>query len=72
MKYYDKSYYEFHDDDVADKCFLCSHNTKRLFVVRHVVTEKMVHLCEDCMVENISEYMLDNTKPWTSSTDEKD
>ncbi|MEA3470747.1 MAG: hypothetical protein U9R24_03420 [Thermodesulfobacteriota bacterium] len=66
MSYYDKEFYEFHDDDSPDRCFLCSQNSSRLFVVRHVKSEKMVHLCQDCMLNNLSEYLLDNTRPWTS------
>jgi hypothetical protein len=25
---------------------------------------KMVHMCGECMVNNSSEYLLDNTRPW--------
>jgi hypothetical protein len=69
MSYYDKEFYEFHDDDSGDSCFLCSQNSSHLFVVRHVKSEKMVHLCQDCMLNNLSEYLLDNTRPWTSKKD---
>ncbi|TFG37575.1 MAG: hypothetical protein E4H39_01915 [Syntrophobacterales bacterium] len=66
MSYYDKEFYEFHVDDMPERCFLCSLNSSKLFVVRHIESEKMVHLCQDCMVNNLSEYLLDNTRPWTS------
>lgn len=60
----DEQCYEFHEKDGPDTCFLCRENTGGLFVVRQVSSMKMVHLCGDCMVNNSSEYLLDNTRPW--------
>ncbi len=48
----------------AEKCFLCSQNCEKLFIVRQVSSMKMVHMCGECMVNNLEEYMLDNTRPW--------
>jgi len=63
-KYLDEKCYEFHEKDCADKCFLCSEDAEKLFKVRQVSSMKMVHLCGACMVDNCSEYLLDNTRPW--------
>ncbi|MBN2284162.1 MAG: hypothetical protein JXO48_09760 [Deltaproteobacteria bacterium] len=64
MSIYDDESYQFHDDDRADRCFLCCRNNGQLFVVRHAENLKMVHICDECMVNCPSDYMLDNTKPW--------
>jgi hypothetical protein len=56
--------YEFHEDDTKERCFLCSRNSQRLFVVRQISSMKMVHLCSDCMVNNSDTFLLDNTRPW--------
>jgi hypothetical protein len=63
-RYRDELFYEFHDEDVPEKCFLCTQNPDRLFVVRQIESMKMVHLCPQCMVNHCAEYMLDNTKSW--------
>lgn len=63
-KYLDEKCYEFHDKDCTDKCFLCSENSQKLFVVRQIASMKMVHMCGECMVNNSNEYLLDNTRPW--------
>ena len=63
-KYLDEKCYEFHEKDSEDRCFLCNENSRKLFKVRQIESMKMVHMCGDCMVENSSEYMLDNTRPW--------
>jgi hypothetical protein len=60
----DEHMYEFHDGDSQDKCFLCSKPSKKTFTVREIKSQKMVHLCGICMVNNISDYILDNTRPW--------
>ena len=62
--YDDEESYRFHDKDVPDRCFMCSQNTERLLVLRQIVSMKLVHLCQDCIVENIADYLLDNTRPW--------
>ncbi len=64
MNYEDEKCYEFHENDRAGRCFLCSAENSRLFVVRHVKTQKMAHLCANCMCRSLSTYMLDNTRPW--------
>ena len=63
-KYLDEKCYEFHEKDVSDRCFLCSENSRKLFIVRKIDSMKMVHMCGECMVNNSSEYLLDNTRPW--------
>jgi hypothetical protein len=63
-KFGDERMYEFHDDDLPDKCFLCKCDTQKMFVVRDLKSRKMVHLCGECMVNNLSDYLLDNTRPW--------
>ncbi len=64
MKCYDEGYYERHEHDMSDTCFLCGEASKKLAVVRHVASMKMVHLCPECMVNRTSEYLLDNTRAW--------
>jgi len=64
IKYDDEKCYEFHDRDTSERCFLCNKNAQKLFIVRHIASSKMVHLCGECMVDNLSEFMLDNTRPW--------
>ncbi len=64
MKCYDEDYYERHEDDTPDKCFLCGELSEGLSVVRHIESMKMVHLCARCMTDRMSEYLLDNTRTW--------
>lgn len=64
MKYDDAKNYTFHEKDIAGKCFLCARNGDEFFVVRQISSMKMVHLCRDCMLKNLSEYLLDNTVAW--------
>ncbi|HQG32802.1 MAG TPA: hypothetical protein PLA83_12805 [Deltaproteobacteria bacterium] len=63
-KFLDEKCYEFHEKDSGEQCFLCSANSQHLFTVRQLSSMKMVHLCGECMVNNSSEYLLDNTRPW--------
>jgi len=65
MKCYDEDYYERHEDDTPDRCFLCGDLSEGgLSVVRHIASMKMVHLCTHCMTDRMSEYLLDNTRAW--------
>ena len=64
MNYDDIENYLFHEDDTPDRCFLCSKVMQRPIVVRHIETMKMTHLCEVCFINNFSDYLLDNTRPW--------
>ena len=60
----DAQMYEFHSRDESGKCFLCACESSQMFVVRELKSMQMVHLCKDCMVNNASDYLLDNTRPW--------
>ena len=71
IKYDDAKSYRFHEDDRSDRCFLCKNKSSHLFVVRQVSSMKMVHLCGECMVDNSSEYLLDNTRPWLGGKGKK-
>jgi hypothetical protein len=62
--YEDENCYLFHEKDVLDRCFTCSCNETRLIIVRQISSMMLVHLCPDCMVNNMSDYLLDNTRPW--------
>jgi electron transfer flavoprotein beta subunit len=64
MNYDDIKFYLFHEDDVPDTCFLCMKTTQKPITVRHVESMKMIHLCERCFIDNLSDYLLDNTRPW--------
>jgi len=68
--YDDERSYQFHDKDRADRCYACSQNSERLLILRHIRSMKLVHLCRNCTVENIADYLLDNTKPWHLPLDE--
>ena len=63
-RFMDEQCYEFHEKDIADKCFLCSQGSGKMFIVRQMASMKMVHLCGECMVNSSEEYLLDNTRPW--------
>jgi len=71
MKCYDDNYYEFHEEDVPGKCFLCGKEFEKLFIVRHIASMKMIHLCPVCMVNNMSDFLLDNTRPWAGTTQKR-
>ncbi len=64
MKCYDEGYYERHENDTPQRCFLCGDVPEALSVVRHIESMKMVHLCSNCMADRMSEYLLDNTRAW--------
>jgi len=69
MKYDDEKFYEFHKKDVPDRCFICSKDTAGLLIFRQIKSMLLVHLCRDCIYENIADYLLDNTRPWLSEKD---
>jgi hypothetical protein len=71
MKYYDEDSYRFHKEDNADQCFCCNQGAARLLIVRHIESAMLVHLCPDCMINNISDYLLDNTRPWRGAKTKK-
>ena len=71
MKYYDDHCYRFHEKDTVDTCFICAQNAPRLLIVRNVESMMLVHLCPDCMINNISDYLLDNTRPWLGAKTRK-
>jgi hypothetical protein len=62
--YDDARSYQFHEKDATDRCFMCSNTTETLLVLRHIESMKLVHLCRDCICENMADYLLDNTRPW--------
>lgn len=63
--YGDEKTYLFHEEDVAERCFICKYQAERLLIMRQIKSMKLVHLCSDCIMDNLSEYLLDNTRPWT-------
>ena len=66
MKYDDEKFYEFHEKDAPHRCFICSKDTAGLLIFRQIKSMLLVHLCRDCIYENIADYLLDNTRPWLS------
>lgn len=60
----DEKGYQFHDEDLPDRCFACGRGAARLLVVRRISGMRLVHLCSDCMVDRMDDYLLDNTRPW--------
>ena len=69
MKYDDDKFYEFHEKDAPEKCFICSKDTAELLIFRQIESMLLVHMCRDCVYENIADYLLDNTRPWISEKD---
>lgn len=69
-KYDDFLFYQFHERDSPERCFLCNRDTGRLLIFRQIATMLLVHLCRDCIYENIADYLLDNTRPWLSEQKE--
>jgi hypothetical protein len=64
MKYDDEKCYQFHERDHPDRCFTCGKGEARLLIVRQIAGMMLVHLCSDCMVGHMDDYLLDNTRPW--------
>lgn len=62
--YDDEKSYLFHKSDGADRCFACSETPDRLLIARQIKSMMLVHLCPNCLVNNSSDYLLDNTRPW--------
>jgi hypothetical protein len=71
MNYFDEQCYRFHEKDMIDRCFCCSQSAPKLLIVRHIESSMLVHLCPDCMIDNISDYLLDNTRPWLGARGNK-
>ena len=65
-KYDDARDYQFHEKDIPGMCFVCCKETTELLIFRQIATMLLVHLCRDCIYENIADYLLDNTRPWLS------
>lgn len=64
MKYDDGKFYEFHEMDTPDRCFICGNEIQSLMIFRQIKSMLLVHLCRDCVYDNIGGYLLDNTRPW--------
>lgn len=64
MKYDDEKCYQFHKEDLSDRCFTCGQGAARLLIVRQIAGMMLVHLCPDCMLDHVDDYLLDNTRPW--------
>ncbi len=64
IKYDDIESYQFHDKDAPDRCFICTKKSEKTLVLRQISSMKLVHLCQECICENINDYLLDNTRPW--------
>jgi hypothetical protein len=64
MQYDDEKGYQFHGEDLSDRCFRCGRGAARLLIVRKMAGRMLVHLCPDCMVDHMDDYLLDNTRPW--------
>ena len=65
-KYDDAKDYQFHEKDMPDRCFICCKDTGVLLIFRQIKSMLLVHICRDCIYDNIGDYLLDNTRPWLS------
>lgn len=66
MDIFEERRYEFSEDDCENCCFICGDNYHTFYILRQIVSMKMVHLCEECLLGNLKDYYLDNTRPWMS------
>jgi hypothetical protein len=64
ITYDDEKCYQFHKRDSTDKCFTCNEPSERLLIVRQIESMMLVHLCQNCLINNYADYLLDNTRPW--------
>jgi len=64
IQYDDADSYQFHEKDSPDKCFSCAKKSEKMLVLRQIASMKLVHLCQECICEYISDYLLDTTRPW--------
>ncbi len=64
QSYNDINSYLFDKEDKPEACFLCKCSAERLLVVRQISNMMLVHLCGECMLDNMNDYLLDNTRPW--------
>ena len=65
MHYDDEKTYRFHEQDAPDRCFICKEVIPELMIFRHIKSMMLVHVCRECIYDNISDFLLDNTRPWT-------
>jgi hypothetical protein len=56
--------YKFHEEDAPERCFICKYPCEKTLIMRQIKSMMLVHLCPECMLDNLSEYLLDNTRPW--------
>lgn len=47
-----------------DGCYLCSQNSRELFLMRHIDSGRLTALCSPCAMDNLDFYLIDNTRPW--------
>lgn len=45
-------------------CLLCSKLGQELFLVREVQSGHLKAICGPCLLCNLDDYLLDNTRPW--------
>jgi len=69
MEYDDEKSYRFQENDEPGRCFTCGGCGTRLLVVRNIASMMLVHLCAECLLANLSDYFLDNTRPWIGGRD---
>lgn len=64
LPFQDKNNYLFDAEDKDDSCFVCKFPEEKLIVVRRVSTMMLVHICGECFMKKIDDFLLDNTRPW--------
>lgn len=45
-------------------CYLCSENGQELFLVRELSGGRLAALCSCCLLGNLDDFMIDNTREW--------
>ena len=53
-------------------CCLCRKDENELYVVRETSSGRLTALCSCCLLHNLEDYLIDNTRPWPLSSEDED
>ncbi|MCK8601930.1 hypothetical protein [Desulfoferrobacter suflitae] len=48
-------------------CYLCLENNQELYLAREIRGGRLTALCSRCLLGNLDDFMLDNTREWPFS-----
>lgn len=52
-------------------CYLCSTSGQELYLVRELGGGRLAALCSCCLLSNLDDYVIDNTREWPFLSQEK-